>query len=36
MDEDKRLLNTELGKIKFVFEPQVILFTDGSKIEITD
>lgn len=35
MDEDKKLLSTELGKIKFVFEPQVILFSDGSKIEIT-
>ncbi|WP_372404621.1 hypothetical protein ACDW34_07225 [Acinetobacter piscicola] len=34
MDEDKKLLNTELEKMKFVFEPQVILFTDGSKIEV--
>lgn len=35
-NEDKKLLNTELSKIKFNFEPQVILFADGSKLEVKD
>ena len=36
MDKDIKLLNIDLSKVKFVFEPHVILFSDGSKIEITD
>lgn len=34
MSEDKALLSTDISKIKFTFEPQVVLFADGSKIEI--
>lgn len=36
MDKDIKLLNTDLNKLKFIFEPQVILFSDGSKVEISD
>lgn len=36
MDEDKKLLNTDLNKLKFIFEPQIILFTDGTKLDITN
>lgn len=36
MDEDKKLLNTDLNKLKFIFEPQIILFSDGTKLDITN
>lgn len=34
MAEDTKLLNTDLDKIKFEFTPSVIMFKDGSKIEL--
>lgn len=34
MAEDTKLLNTDLDKIKFEFQPSVIMFTDGTKIEL--
>ena len=34
MAEDSKLLNTDLDKIKFEFKPSVIMFTDGTKIEL--
>lgn len=34
MAEDTKLLNTDLDKIKFEFKPSVIMFTDGTKIEL--
>lgn len=34
MAEDSKLLNTGLDKIKFEFIPSVIMFKDGSKIEL--
>ena len=34
MADDVKLLNTSLDKIKFNFVPSVILFKDGSKIEL--
>lgn len=34
IDEDTKLLNTDLDKIKFEFMPSVIMFKDGSKIEL--
>lgn len=34
MGEDSKLLNTDLDKIKFEFKPSVIMFTDGTKIEL--
>ena len=34
MDNDVKLRNTELAKMKISWEPEVYLFTDGSKMEI--
>lgn len=34
MDEDNKLLTTELDKIKFEFIPSVIMFKDGTKVEL--
>lgn len=33
MDDDRKLASTPLEKIKFRFEPSVIVFEDGSKLE---
>jgi len=34
MDDDVKLRNTELAKMKITWEPEIYLFTDGSKMEI--
>ena len=34
IDEDVKLHNTEFAKMKISWEPEVYLFSDGSKMEI--
>lgn len=36
MDKDVKLRNTDLKNLKIEWQPQSILFTDGTKLEVTD